>query len=67
MLWHRCANKVLLKHVHAHKGHALNEIADRTAQEALDHPPGHFVRRLDYSLAYIPRNGSPGPNPCDLW
>ena len=53
MLWHRTASRVMLKHVHAHEGHPLNEIAVRTAKEALHHPLSHyFVRTLDYSKAY---------------
>ena len=63
MLWHRCANRVTVKHVHAHKGHALNEITDRTAKEGLEHPTSHyFIRRLDYSCAYVPPTTSAGPH-----
>ena len=68
MLWHRTASRVMLKHVHAHEGHPLNEIAARTAKEALHHPLSHyFVRTLDYSKAYVPQTASPGPDPCSLW
>ena len=55
MLWHRCANRVMIRHVHAHKGHALNEIADRAAK---DPPSRYFVRRMDYSRAYVPLIGT---------
>ena len=68
MLWHKCAGKVVVRHVHAHKGHALNDIADRTAKEALAHPPSHyFVRRLDYTKAYVPARDAAGPHPASLW
>ena len=36
MLWHRCSDRVILKHVKAHTGHALNETADSMAKSALD-------------------------------
>ncbi|CAE6941294.1 BXL5 [Symbiodinium sp. CCMP2592] len=68
MLWHRCRGRVHAKHVHSHKGHALNEIADKAAKEALDHPQTHyFMRRMDYSRAYLPLADSPGPPPDSFW
>ncbi|CAE7653091.1 unnamed protein product [Symbiodinium sp. CCMP2592] len=68
MLWHKCRGRVRAKHVHSHKGHALNEIADKAAKEALDHPPSrNFVRRMDYSQAYMPRTDEPGPPPECFW
>ena len=67
MLWHRCANKVVVRHVHAHKGHALNEIADRAAKEALEHPLSHyFMRRMDYTRAYMPVRRRARTSPRDL-
>ena len=55
MLWHRCSDRVILKHVKAHTGHALNETADSMAKSALDMPPNRFaVRTLDATRACLP-------------
>ena len=71
MLWHRCANRGTLKIPETRscpQKHAFNELSDMTPNYALDHPTSHyFVRRLDYSRAYIPPTGSQGPHLCSLW
>ncbi|CAE7836810.1 nmt [Symbiodinium sp. CCMP2592] len=68
MLWHRCRSRVRAMHVRAHKGHALNELADRTAKQALEFPAGHyFVRTLDASRAFVPPQNSALPAFCDWW
>ena len=50
------------------RGTALNEIADRAAKEALEHPLSHyFMRRMDYTRAYMPVRDAPGPHPATFW
>ena len=68
MLWHRCSDRVRIKHVKSHSGHALNELADQTAKAALTFPGSHFfMRTADYSKAFVPMQGANIPDLVSMW
>ena len=61
-LWQSLCTSVSAKHVKAHKGHALNELADRAAKEA--YFCSHFrrvVRDVHHNRVYLLRDHQPNP------
>ena len=61
-IWQSLCTSVSAKHVKAHKGHALNELADRAAKEAYFF--NHFrrvVRDVHYNRVYLLRDHQPNP------
>ena len=68
MLWHKCSDRVRIKHVRSHSGHALNELADQAAKAALTFPGSHFfVRTADYNRAFVPEQGAQIPDLLGMW
>ena len=62
-LWHSLCTTVTAKHVKAHKGHALNELADKAAKEAYYF--NHFrrvLRDINYNKVYLLRDHQPNPD-----
>ena len=61
-LWHSICHSVVAKHVKAHKGHALNELADKAAKEAYHF--NHFrrvIRDVSHQRVYLLRDHQPLP------